>query len=112
MKKKLKSFGEALMDYKPSQEHIWAIFHLIMNQRRMTYKFCDLMNYYARCLCCRSHSSLKRQHQSNKTDYYLNKGIRKLDSDLDVVKYLKLVQAYSVMKQVLFNQNERFFMKF
>ena len=40
----------------------------------------------------------------------MDKGIAKLDRDLDIVKLLDIVKGYHVMKQVLFSQDDRFFL--
>ena len=68
------------------------------------------LGYYFRCFACRKGSSLKK-NKASKQDYYLNKGIKKLSSDLDIVNLLEIVKGYHVMKQVLFNHDERYLLK-
>lgn len=46
-----------------------------------------------------------------KADFYLNKGIGKLSRDLDISNLLEMVQVYRVMKQTLFSQDDRFFLR-
>ena len=75
----------------------------------MSYNTCKALLYYFRCFCCRRSSSLKRS-EATKTDFYLDKGIEKLERDLDIVKLLDIVKGYHVMKQVLFSQDDRFFL--
>lgn len=41
----------------------------------------------------------------------LDKGTNKLNRDLDIVNLLEMIKDYHLMKQVLFNQDERFFLK-
>ena len=80
-----------------------------MNQRRLSYNLCLALAYYFRCFACRKTSSLKNNTRS-KTDFYLDRGIEKLSRDLDIVNLLDIVKGFHVMKQVLFNQDERFFL--
>ena len=58
----------------------------------------------------RKKQSLKR-NQHRKADFYLDRGIKKLDRDLDVSQLLEMVQVYRVMKQTLFSQDDRFFLR-
>lgn len=58
----------------------------------------------------RKKQSLKRT-QHRKADFYLDRGIKKLDRDLDVSQLLEMVQVYRVMKQTLFSQDDRFFLR-
>ena len=42
----------------------------------------------------------------------MDKGVEKLERDLDIVSYLEMVHGYRVMKQVLFDEDDRFFLNF
>ena len=64
------------------------------------------LGYYFRCFICRKNSSSLKKSKAFKTDFYLNKGISKLNHDLDIVNLLEIVKGYNVMKQVLFNHDE------
>ena len=92
LKQSIKELGHELIDKKDKKNHLQAIYHLILNQRRLTYRFCDMLKYYFRCFCCPykcccRKSSFLRNHPSGKRDYYLNKGIENLERDLDVEKF-------------------------
>ena len=97
--------GSALLDKRPQKQHLWAIFHLVINQRQfLKYGMRHVLNYYCKCICLRKTSSLGCK-SSLKRDHYLNKGIDKLQKDLDVVKFLQLVRDFRVIKRVLFSQD-------
>ena len=49
--------------------------------------------------------------KSAESDYKLNKGKEKLNRDLDIVKMLEMIKDYRVMKQVIFTQDDRFFLQ-
>jgi hypothetical protein len=82
---------------KPSREQLSYIFHLIINQRRLTYNTFFAIGYYLRCFVCRKTNNLK-QIKSARTDFYLNKGIDKLNRDLDIVSLLDMIKGYQNMK--------------
>ena len=86
-----------IIEGKPTCEQLSYIFHLIMNQRRLTYNTCFAIGYYLRCFVCRKNNSLK-QIKSAKTDFYMNKGIEKLTRDLDIFSLLDMIKGYSNMK--------------
>ena len=44
-------------------------------------------------------------------DFLMNKGIAKLERDLDVVELLHIVQCFHVMKKLLFEKDERYLLK-
>ena len=56
---------------------------MIMNRRNFEYRFKDAINYFVRCNPCRKLSSIK--NANNMRDVYLNKGIKYLAEDLDIV---------------------------
>ena len=68
------------------------------------------LGYYFRCFACRKSSSLKKL-KSAKPDYYLNQGIKKLSHDLDIVNLLEMIKGFHIMKQVLFNHDDRYLLK-
>ena len=96
-----------LISEQPKRQQIFYIFHMILNQRRLSYNICLALGYYFRCLVCRRSQSL-RQRASSKTDFYLDRGVEKLSRDLDIVNLLDMIRGFHVMKQVLFSQDERF----
>lgn len=87
---------------KATKQQLYAIYHLIINQRIFKYGMKDLFKYLVRCFCLRKTESL-RSSIEGRQDYFLNQGKRKLERDLDVVNYLNLVKGFRLIRQVLFN---------
>ena len=98
-----------LISDRPKRQQLYYIFHLILNQRKFSYNSCLAIAYYLRCFACRKSSSLKKS-KAAKNDFYLDRGIEKLSRDLDIVNLLDIVKGFHVMKQVLFSQDDRFFL--
>jgi len=96
----------------PSKQSLYAIYHLIVNQVKMSYGWRDLVASSFKCLCCRSTRRLKRLHGENKAEFYYRKGEEKLNKDLNIVNMIEMMKGFRVMKQVLFDQNQLFFLNF
>ena len=56
--------------------------------------------------------SCRLNFSREKADYQLDKGIEKLEQDLDVVNFLQMIKGYNVLKQVMFSHDDRFFLHF
>ena len=69
------------------------------------------MRYYLKCFICRKKSSLKKL-AGDRSDYYLQKGEKKLARDLDIVSLIRMVKSYNVLRKILFNHDQRIFLKF
>ena len=98
-----------LISLKPKKQQLFAIYHLILNQRNFVYQSCKAFTYQLTCLDCRSKRSIKRR---DRTDYQLDKGIEKLEQHLDVTKLIKRAQIVKVIENVLFNQDEKFLLNY
>ena len=106
----LKQIRSKLISYKPRRQQLYYIFHIILNQRRLSYNTCLALGYYFKCRKCRKERSLK-ERSSSKQDFYLNQGIKKLNRDLDIINLLEMIQIYRVMKMTVFSQDDRFFLR-
>ena len=95
----LKANRSKLISQQPRRQQLYYIFHMILNIRRFSYNTCLALKYLLCCYDCRSRSSLK---QNATQDYYLNKGIEKLNKDLDIVNLLTMIQGYRVLIQTMF----------
>ena len=93
----LQASRKKLLSLKPKRQQLFYIFHLILNQRRFSYNTCLAFRYYFKCFACRSKNSLKKK-ASAKQDFYLDKGIEKLNKDLDIVHLIEMIKGYQVMK--------------
>ena len=100
-----------LISAKPKRQHLYYIYHLIVNQTMFRYATWSTLQSYLRCFVCRSQKSL-RKIKSARNDLYLGQGLRKLERDLDIVNLIDLIKGYRVMRKVLFNHDQRFLMKF
>ena len=98
-----------LISVKPKRQHLYYIYHLIINQKKFNYGCAQLMRYYLKCLICRKKLSLKKLG-GDRSDYYLNKGEEKLSKDLDIVNLLRTVKSYRVMRKTLFDRDQRIFL--
>ena len=67
----------------------------------------QIVNYIFRCFFLRRKESLKKIPGA-KEDLLLNKGIKKLENDLDIVVFLEMLHGFRVMKKTLFTKDERF----
>ena len=73
---------------------------------------CLSISYYLRCLTCNClRKKSKDQSISSKKHSQLEKGRQKLYRDLDIVNLLEMIKDYHLMKQVLFDQDDRFFLQ-
>ena len=86
---------------EPTADQLKWIYTLILNQKRLVYGAWDAFRYYIRCYSCRKESSLKKIPTARK-DYFLNKGIGKLEQDLDITNILSMLKGYRILQQVLF----------
>lgn len=98
----LKEQRKKLIAARPNRQQLYYVFHSILNQRKLSYSKCQAICYNMRCFFCLSESRLKKSKRS-KSDFYLNRGIKKLTRDLDISKLLEMVQVFKVMKQTLYN---------
>ena len=100
-----------LISVKPKRQHLYYIYHLIINQKKFNYGCAQLMRYYLKCLICRKKASLKKLG-GDRSDYYLHEGEKKLARDLDIVSLIRMVKSYNVLRKILFNHDQRIFLKF
>ena len=106
----LRQHRSKLISHRPKRQQLYYIYHMILNQRRLSYNTILAVWYYFRCFTCRKRTRAKKTKSSRK-DFYLDKGIEKLERDLDIVNLLDIVKGYHVMKQVLFSQDDRFLLQ-
>lgn len=99
-----------MIHHKPERHSLYYIYHLILNQRKLIYTTCDALKYVLRCLICRKSKSL-RNLKGGKRDFELDKGIQMLNRDLDIVHFLEMNKDYHLIKQVLFNHDDRLLIK-
>ena len=66
-----------------------------------------MLCYFCRCFYLRKRDKLKKIPAA-KQDIRLNKGIEKLQRDLDIVAFLEMLQGFRVMKKTLFTKDERY----
>ena len=70
-----------------------------MNQDFFTYDYKLVPSYFLRCLCYMKSRHVKR---ISKSDFYLNKGWRKLKQDMDVGEIIRMVHNVKIMNSILF----------
>ena len=87
----LKNTRMKLISTWPKRQQLYYIFHLILNQRRFSYSTFLALSYFFRCYNCRNRKSLAKI-KSAKQDVFLEKGINKLNKDLDIVNLLETVR--------------------
>ena len=63
-----------------------------------------------KCFCCRKQSSLKNL-KSGRKDYLLNKGIEKLDKDLDIENILEMIKRARVLVNLTLTKDENLLLK-
>ena len=100
---------EELIGVKPKKQQLFSIYHLIMNQKSFAYKSCQAFVYLFSCFECRSKQSVKQKMRS---DFYLNKGIKKLEKHLDVSEMIWRSQMSEVVGSILFDEDQQFFINF
>ena len=80
-----------------------------MNQKSFAYKSCQAFVYLFSCFDCRSKQSVK---QKMKSDFYLNKGMKKLEKHLDVSELIWRSQMGEVIGNILFDEDQQFLINF
>ena len=73
----------------------------MLNIEAFKYEWTRIPKYFIRCLCLKK-SHQVRQH--SKSDFYLNKGIHKLNTDLDVIEIVKMRHIVEIIKAILFSK--------
>ena len=96
---------------KPKKSELYWIFALILNQRKLVYNQCSVFKYYLKCLCCRKQSTLKKMKSGGKKDYLVNKGIKKLEVDLDIVNILEMIKRARVLVNLTLTKDENLLLK-
>ena len=66
---------------------------MIMNRRNFDYSLKQAIKYFWKCNDLRSKKFLKKSPQT-KVDLYLDKGIKRLKEDLDIVQLLRSKQHF------------------
>ena len=97
-----------MLSLPPKRNQLYFIFHLILNQRIIVYRTWDAIKFYFSCRHCRKQRSLKKYKSK---DFYLNQGIQKLQTDLDIVNLLEIIKGFRIIQQVLFTKDDQFFLK-
>ena len=78
----------------PKREQLYYIYKIVVNRRNLNYTMLDVIRFYYggyfkwASFCCRKRSTIK--HDDNEQDRLMNKAIRKLHRDMDIVKLLHL----------------------
>ena len=57
--------------------------------------------YFLSCLCLKHEHAIKDRSMS---DYYLNKGVKMLGDELDIIELVKMRQNSDTMKAILFSK--------
>lgn len=106
------------IDEKPQRDKLYFLFSLILNRKSFVYEWADraLHRVSTVLFCCRKrcitkHCS-KRYQNVEKLHRLYEKGKRKLERDLDIVKLIRHNQRSFVNSQVIFNHNERFLLQY
>ena len=73
------------------------------------YKWSLIPKYFFTCLCMRDQKTLRRV---SKSDYYLNRGIEKLNRDMDIVDWVKKMHNVDIMSNILFTDLQQQLLKF
>ena len=109
VKDKFKSSSYKIFDSKTTYDKLNTVFQRIMNQELFKYPTHLIPLHYMRCLCCRKKESLKK---ISKPDFYYQKGLNKLEKDLDAVSFLRMVHNIDIMHSILFDEFSQVLLKF
>ena len=91
-----KSVGKHLASREANQ-----LTNLILNQEIFHYGWKEVAGYFARCFCIYKKRKL---YDISKEDYILEKGIKKLNKDMDVVNWVRNLHNVEVMQSILFTE--------
>ena len=86
---KVKPFGE-----RTTVDQINLLVSKILNQDIFRYSDSQIVTYFLKCLHFRSPKSVRR---ISKADFLLNKGEKKLDDEMDVVKWVRSRHIIDIM---------------
>ena len=102
---------------KPKRQQLYFLYKLMMNRKRFEDSF---KNRLFNCLvtpffCCpRKFDAKKKQNKlsiAHRQEMMFQKGQRKLQHDLDIVRIIENQQLNDIHNQVFFDPNERFFLQ-
>lgn len=95
---------------EPGMADIYWIMSLITGQRKLVYTQCNVIAYLFRCLCCVSQKTLKRM-RSAKKDYLLNKGMAKLERDLDIANIVRTSRQSRLLLNIKMDRDDQLLLK-
>ena len=118
-KKDMNKQRRSLIPQAPKRQQLYYIYHLILNQRKFKYDAWQAFKYTFNCFkcCCikkyvrgaNGYNAIK--DKSLQKDIYLNKGTTELFKDLDIVNLLEMINDFSKMKQIFFDEDDKFLLK-
>ena len=98
-----------MFDKKATFDQLNLVFRRILNQELFSYPSLKIPRYFLKCLCLRN---LKRLKSVSKSEFYLKKGVKKLQKDMDVVAIVRMLHNVDIMHSVLFDEFSQFLLKF
>ena len=102
IKEKIKAARNIYFSRKPKKEQFYYLYLMILNRRTMNGSLKAVLAYYLRSLfnSC-SRGEIKRE------DRLMDKGIKRLKKDLDIVSLLNLQQEFKEAKSALFDRDDK-----
>ena len=79
----------------------------LINRSRFEYRVRDILEYIAKCVCCRSaiRDNYKKHHLYNKC-------VQKVQHDLDIVNMLKQDRQTKLLSQIVLDQRQKLLLRF
>ena len=78
-----------------TREQINNIYRRIVNHDIFQYNKGLNLRYFFKCLCLRGDKSVKNL---SKSDFYLNKGVNKLNRDMDIIDFVRMGHYVYIMR--------------
>lgn len=100
---KMKKSKDVFMKRKPKKEQLYWLYRLAMNRRYLNSSFWNTIRYFARDFCCCTKKST--------SDRLMDKGIGRLEKNLDMIKLLTTLQEIQDMKNVTFDKHDKLLLK-
>ena len=103
----------AIIGKIPKKQQLFSIYTLILNQRALVYKVCQALIYTFTCFkSFRCKRSVKQMNLRRGDDFYLDKGIKKLEKHLDISWLIRRAQTVKIIKNIFFDEDQQLLINF
>ena len=92
-----------------TERQVNALMGRILNQSIFKYDYSNIPKYFFKCFCLRKQEIVR---EKSKDDFYLDKGMKRLDRDMDVVEWVRMLHKVEIMNSILFTEFQQLLLQF